>query len=881
LRRWSLGNLPGALTLLAAVAIANAFAAPSPEPLAYGGRVLDKINGKPVKDATVVVRRVLPGGKVLEESKHQTDVEGKYRFTLSPEQAAQPRLAVQVEATHPDYVAGWSSEDLSWLRKLPKLGERPPFERIELIAAKAITGAVVTPDGKPAAGVMVHVFSTASGVGSHQSETKTDDKGRFRLVITATGDAIIDVLADHHAPYHMRLAEKKRGDLGVLSLKAGIKFTGKVVDFKGKPLPGILVSASPHSDPRTEDPLPGRQAATNGKGEFAMAPLPAGSYVVRPIGMNANRPEKGGEWRAMPAAFVGQLVTLKQNVKPEPVELRAIPGVDVETRVLDSKGKPYAHYDLDGWLQGFIDDAYWSIDSLRTDAHGKIVIHVPKGLQAPNESEACARYEIFGGGLRHRMAKGAPLNNSRHLELGTLEKGIEIIRYDAPILLVNVSAKDSGALKDVKVTAQYPEDRSVHPDEEDEPDVSFEKQADGRFRSLYLLPDEEATLTVKAKGYKPHTQKVKLVGGAIKEVEAVLSPGTGSDETVERPSARAVKAIEKLGGTIERDKRARGKPVTRVDLSKCDKLTDADLKELKPLKKIRSLTLTGTEVTDAGLKELKTLRILSFLNLTGTHVTDAGLKQLKGFKYLRRLELSDTEVTDDGLKELRDLKCLYDLELDSTRITDAGLKELRNLTNLSVLNLAHTKVTDAGLKELKGLKRELRVLLLAATKVSDAGLKEFKDLHNLQCLNLQATKVTDAGLKELKELKRELMVLLLGNTPVTDAGLKHLKGMEKLETLELEATQVTDAGLKELKTLKSLQQLVLTDTRVTDAGLKEFKGLKKLQLLNLSGTQVTDAGLKELKAMTNLRDLNLAGTQVTDAGEADLQKALPKVEIHR
>ena len=77
------------------------------------------------------------------------------------------------------------------------------------------------------------------------------------------------------------------------------------------------------------------------------------------------------------------------------------------------------------------------------------------------------------------------------------------------------------------------------------------------------------------------------------------------------------------------------------------------MKELKDLKNLTWLDLSGTYITDAGLKELKDLKNLTWLNLSGTDITDAGLKELKNLKNLTTLYLKCTWVTDAGLKELK------------------------------------------------------------------------------------------------------------------------------------------------------------------------------------------------------------------------------------
>jgi Leucine Rich repeat len=193
-----------------------------------------------------------------------------------------------------------------------------------------------------------------------------------------------------------------------------------------------------------------------------------------------------------------------------------------------------------------------------------------------------------------------------------------------------------------------------------------------------------------------------------------------------------VTAIEKLGGTITRDEKAKGKPIVGVTFNGTP-VTDAVVKELKELKELRTLDLNMTRVTDAGLKELVELTGLQKLCLGHTPVTDAGLKELKALKGLRTLYLYSTAVTDAGLKELKDLKGLQDLDLTATPVTDAGLKELKELKCLQRLGLGYTQVTDAGLKELEACKELQALQVIETTKVTSEDVADIKKaLPNLE-----------------------------------------------------------------------------------------------------------------------------------------------------
>jgi internalin A len=145
------------------------------------------------------------------------------------------------------------------------------------------------------------------------------------------------------------------------------------------------------------------------------------------------------------------------------------------------------------------------------------------------------------------------------------------------------------------------------------------------------------------------TMKVINTATAIVLLLALLLGGAGRADDAED---NAVKTIQKLGGRVTRDENAEGKPIVRAELG-FTKMTDAGLKELTGLKKLKELFLHRTEVTDAGLKELAAFEHLETLYLGGTKVTDAGLKELSGLKQLRVLDLRLTAVTDAGATDLQ------------------------------------------------------------------------------------------------------------------------------------------------------------------------------------------------------------------------------------
>lgn len=569
---WNVVATLGALTLLAAVAAvrldarapekADALAKEAPkekpkeepkkvEALHYTGIVKDKDTGKPLEGAVVTVRRSILGdpeaterNPVLEETKHTTDKDGKYSFTIPPEQASKRYLYIELDAEHPDCAPqkgfGYA---LGMILKNEKLGGRPFFEDVRLRPGKPISAVVQMPDGKPAAGVKVLAYSVTSNkserfeYGSF-ADTTTDAGGRFRLVLTTPGAAVFWILPPKHAPSRHVLKKDKRGDLGTFGLHDGIVLRGKVLDAKGKPVAGVNVNADIAD--RDED-LQGlnvadsinRSGVSDDKGEFVLAPLPPGSYSVKPDAYPRDSSLSRTERKVRPVAgvYLPLSVKLTEGKEADPIEVRAVPHVTIEAQYYNAKGeKTRGHA---GHVFGQMDKKSW-FGEAKVDKDGKMTIDVPHGLERVQFSLMTNEHGV----LRWRKKAGEPLQNGRDIRLETVNddvKGIEIIHYKAPILIVAVKAKDGGKLDKPAVTAVYGEGRKRDDGQfilanGRNSDVSFEHQEDGRFRSSQMLPDEDVIVSGHAEGYKSRSETVKLAEATTKEIVIELEKGEDAKE---------------------------------------------------------------------------------------------------------------------------------------------------------------------------------------------------------------------------------------------------------------------------------------------------------------------------------------------------------------
>ena len=515
------------------------------ETLHYKGIVKSKDTGKPIAGATVVVRRSLLRGdqnKVLQETQHTTADDGTYAFTIPPEQVSERYLYIELDVEHPDFATrdrfGYG---LSMIRKNEGLGERPFFETVELRPAQPITGSVETPEGMPASGVKLLAYSRTDKIlkgleyGSF-ARAETDARGRFRLPITTPGPAAYWVLPKDYAVELYVVPDGKRGDMGTITLKKGVSVAGLVLDVQGKPIKGVFVEIERKRGPGPDleaknlgfiSNVIRRVAETDLDGRFTFAPLPPGEYSVAPSESNYDGDRKV-HWahRPLPEAFAPAKLEIKEGETPAPLEVRALPHVVIEGQWLDSKGQPKG-----GWsssMFGRMDGAFWQ-DMTQPDTQGKFTLKVPHGLEGAELNIGTNEH----ASALYRMGKDGPLVAGRRVKFGTLDhdvKGIEIVRYVAPIILINATTKDGKQIKGFKAEVAY---TKPDPDSDvkvyvkggsPETEAIQDEQGDGRYRTSQLLPDREVAVTVTADGFETASRTLKLAEGTTEEVNFVLEP---------------------------------------------------------------------------------------------------------------------------------------------------------------------------------------------------------------------------------------------------------------------------------------------------------------------------------------------------------------------
>jgi beta-lactamase regulating signal transducer with metallopeptidase domain len=516
---------------------ATTTASESANAMTYHCVILDKATGKGIPDATVVVRRsnlTSRENRIIEESTHTTDADGKYSFEIPAEQAAMRYLYIELDVDHHDYAAkkgfGYA---LSMILKNEKLGERPFFERVELNAAEPVTGKLLSPDGQPLAGVKLLGYSKESAKDFRDYGSFTDTvsraDGKFRLNLVKGGEGVFWILPKDYAIVQ-KYAGKKRGDQGEIRLQPGIRVTGRVMDVEGKPLAGVAVNI----DCQDGEDLGGLPVATSVRrgalsgndGQFSFDPLPPGSYRVIPEEHRNDPLQRDRTIYSVPGVFLPVKVALKEATPVPPLEVQAVPHVVLHAQYFDSKGQKTTGHELH--LFGRMDKDFW-FGQGRPDANGTIALRIPHGLQQVKVRLMTNEH----GALRYRRGPDKPLENPQlEIDFGTLNDdvhGLEIIRYKAPIALIKPVDEEGKPIAGATVQGTYPWGKQRYVlDGETRSDIHFERQDDGRFRTGQMLPGEEVTFTANAQGYEPASEKLTLSEGETKDLMLTLKKAMAS-----------------------------------------------------------------------------------------------------------------------------------------------------------------------------------------------------------------------------------------------------------------------------------------------------------------------------------------------------------------
>ncbi|XP_074726008.1 F-box and leucine-rich repeat protein 13 [Strix uralensis] len=232
-------------------------------------------------------------------------------------------------------------------------------------------------------------------------------------------------------------------------------------------------------------------------------------------------------------------------------------------------------------------------------------------------------------------------------------------------------------------------------------------------------------------------------------------------------------------------------------------LSDTTFKALAECKLVKVSIEGNSKITDLSFKFMsKYCPYIRHIHMADCQkITDAGLEMISPLKHILVLNVADCIRISDGgvrpfvqgssgtkLRELNLTNCI--------RVTDASVTEIaQRCHELTYLNLRYCEnVTDAGIEAL-GNMSSLISIDLSGTSISDMGLKalgrlgKIKELSISECKNISDTgiQMTDTCIQYLAAACHYLHFLdVSGCIHLTDKALKYLwKGCKQLQILKM------------------------------------------------------------------------------------------------
>ncbi len=226
-------------------------------------------------------------------------------------------------------------------------------------------------------------------------------------------------------------------------------------------------------------------------------------------------------------------------------------------------------------------------------------------------------------------------------------------------------------------------------------------------------------------------------------------------------------------------------------------VTDDSLSEFDKTNVTEDLSMRGTKLKGPGLAHLIHLP-LRRLALSTCYLSNRAIDEVKHMKKLQILDISGTNISDKGLVQLASLLNLNTLYLkDEENITNEGLANLATIPHLQTLNLSKDAwLRGSGIKNLANCP-DLKILRLDKSGISDVDLIPIKDLKILKLLALRDTKIGDAGVQNLEI--STVAQLDLQNSHITDKCLCSLAKMRHLKELGLHHCKLTPKAIDELQ----------------------------------------------------------------------------------
>lgn len=254
-------------------------------------------------------------------------------------------------------------------------------------------------------------------------------------------------------------------------------------------------------------------------------------------------------------------------------------------------------------------------------------------------------------------------------------------------------------------------------------------------------------------------------------------------------------------------------------------LSDSDLKYLSKLP-LRNLDVSDTKISDKGLETITKIKTLEGLILNHNRgITDAGIKTLRQLDRLKVLSLKDTSATDKGVELLLKMRNLSVIDLSELKnVTGASLNCLAQLPKLYGLRLNATGVKPEDISLLEKFK-SLKALAVADLDIGDP---EMLILSRLDLIALDVSgnrRVTMVGVDAVQpQTFWEFNIKYTGLTDDQFSAVEEARANRPVQTATVDFVSMHNEGLPDNLDIKSA--IIWYNPQMADpAFLKMLEGI--------------------------------------------------------
>jgi Leucine Rich Repeat (LRR) protein len=133
-------------------------------------------------------------------------------------------------------------------------------------------------------------------------------------------------------------------------------------------------------------------------------------------------------------------------------------------------------------------------------------------------------------------------------------------------------------------------------------------------------------------------------------------------------------------------------------------IRDDALTSLPSLRRLRTLSLTFTQITDEGVAVLGRMPQLEILGMSSPQITNASMDHLTKLQNLRWLGVEVSQMDKKGVARLAELPKLTGLRISGKGVDNDCLPIIAKLSQLQDLDLGGKMIDDRGLQYLEGMK---------------------------------------------------------------------------------------------------------------------------------------------------------------------------------